>query len=26
LENDWVKNNFSLSEDNINTILKKVKN
>ena len=26
LEGDWVKNNFSLSEDNINTILEKVKN
>ena len=26
LESDWVKNNFYLSEDNINTILEKVKN
>ena len=26
LESDWVKNNYSLSEDNINSILEKVKN
>ncbi len=26
LESDWVKNNFSISEDKINTILEKVKN